>query len=427
LRRIGRGGNVYCVTHICAKDRSSNPSDADRPEDLRRLALAWLDGVGPAAPPPAWLEEALFALVPAMPPDVAPTMSSLAPYRWLRIASALDFVGAVDGARDVLDRLESEVPPQLPAPDAAEFLALVCARRGRLARQRGEIDAAVDWYQRGLARADGARHRDAWGACIQGLAACAQFRDDSVTAERFSRLVAMNHAVVPTYALVAALLTLAVMNRKRGRTEAALRYAWHAHDLVDERDERRGMALVELSHLALLRGQLGAAQRGFNVVLSFARTMRVRRPALSGLLRAALEAWRLADNRSETRNDVLHHVEALLVEAQNANEQWERLHARFDALEAYFFLGEQHQANRLIGELRIDVDVLQSRNESVGWAANRLLDVQRVDQLRDSLAAGTMARSDASASTAVSVALARLACLEPVIGMPTQTVNALVE
>ncbi len=128
-----------------------------------------------------------------MPPDVAPAMSSLAPYRWLRVASAPDFAGELDGARDVLDRLESKVPPQLPAPDAAEFLALVCARRGRLARQRGEIDAAVDWSQRGLARADGARHLDAWGACIQGLAACAQFRVAS-TGRRIRRETSMGRS-----------------------------------------------------------------------------------------------------------------------------------------------------------------------------------------------------------------------------------------
>jgi tetratricopeptide (TPR) repeat protein len=398
---------------ICANAAAALRATSDTAPELRRLVLAWFDGVGPSAPPPTWLEESVFARVPSMPPDVSDAMSSLSRYRWLRLASAFDFSGDLDGARALLDRLETTVPVQRATPDVSEFLALLSARRGRLARQMGAVDAAVDWYQRGLARAGGVRDRDAWGACVQGLAACAQFRGDLATAERLSRLVARNHAVVPIYARVAAMLTLAVIHRKRGRIDAALRCAWQAHDLVEERDERRGMALVELSNLALSRGQLGAAQRGFGVVLSFARTMRVRRPALSGLLGVAVAGWRDAgEHRTAARQDVLLRVEALLTEACDIPEPWERLHARFDALDAYHRLGVHDHAERLIGALQSDVEGLQFDSASVEWARHRLRDAERRVRVPDSCTTALLSQAAGPASAAVAAGFARLSTLQ---------------
>ncbi len=414
------------VINIEAPKNAAMSNSCDLTYELRRLALAWFDGAGPNTYPPEWLERALFAAAPDMPPDLSPETTEPAPYRWLRLASALDFVGDLDGARELLDRLEAAVSAHLAGTDAGELLALLCARRGRLARQRGEVDAAVDWYQRGLARANGARHRDAWGACVQGLATCAQFRGDSVTAERLSRLVAVNHAVVPRYARVAAMLTLAVIYRKKGRIAAALRCAWHAHDLVDERDERRGMALVELSHLALSRGEFVAAQRGCSVILSFARTIRVRRPARSVVLLAALQKWRSSDRSIAVRDELLQHAQLLVDEAKNAPEQWERLHASFDALDAYLAISEHQMAHRLISDLRGEVDLLRLRNESAGWAEHRLAEAQRNSCTHDSVTVATPAHFPAEAR-AVTEALARLAGLEPLSQHRTQVADAFTE
>jgi tetratricopeptide (TPR) repeat protein len=328
------------------------PSSPTSP--LRSLALAACDASDLRTPPPAWLEADALALAPAMPPDLSPRLLAVPLFRWLHLASALDFAGDLRGARLLLDRLEARGPGSLPPALAAELLALICARRGRLARQVGELDAAVDWYQEGLARSDGARDGDAWGACLQGLANAAQARGDVHTAERLARLVTMQHDRVPPYARVAAWLTRAVLHRQQGRLALATRCAWQAHDLVEERDERRGMALIEVSQLARAVGQLGAARRGFEVVLGFAQSLRVRRPARSGLLAVALAHWHAASTDAAAHATVVRMAEALLAEVAHAPDPWQRLHGQLDALAAYVALSQRPSPHGARARARVD-------------------------------------------------------------------------
>lgn len=349
---------------------------------LRALALAACDASDLTTPPPTWLEEDVLALAPAMPPDLSPARLEVPLFRWLRVASALDFAGDLDGARQLLDRLETRGPDQLEHTDATALRAIICARRGRLARQIGELDAAVDWYQDGLALSGGARTDDAWGACVQGLANAAQARGDVHTAERLTRLVTLQGIRVPHYARVAAWITRTVLHRQQGRLEAATRCAWIAHDLVEEHDERRGQALVELSRLALARGQAGAARRGCEVVLGFARTLRVRRPARSALLAAVLVEWRRATAHPPACAQVEQAAEALLAEVVDTTDRWERLHAQLDALEALRALA-QHASSSSARSIRPRCRALQhdialtltaraQRGEPLVWAEQRL-------------------------------------------------------
>lgn len=356
------------------------PSRSTSP--LRTLALAACDGSDLTTPPPAWLEADALALAPAMPPDLSPARLAVPCFRWLYLASALDFAGDIDGARQLLDRLEARGAIGLPRALATELHALICARRGRLARQIGELDAAIDWYQEGLARSDGARDGDAWGACVQGLANAARARGDMHTAERLARLVTMQGEQVPHYARVAAWITRAVLHRQQGRLEAAARCAWIAHDLVEERDERRGQALVELSRLALAWGQAGAARRGCEVVLGFAQTLRVRRPARAGLLAAVLIEWRRAPSDPLGRAQVEQVADALLADVADTSDPWERLHAQLDALAAFRSLAlSDHalgaQAPRARGvalqhDIAHELASRAQRGEPLGWAEQRL-------------------------------------------------------
>lgn len=354
---------------------------------IRPIALAACDASGLTTPPPVWLEKEVQELAPAMPPDLSLRLLAVPFFRWLRVASAMDFSGDLRGARLLLDRLETAGPTRLPPEFARELSAIVCARRGRLARQIGEVEAAVDWYQEGLARSEGRRDQDAWGSCVQGLANAAQARGDARTGERLARLVTLQRGVVPSYARVAAWLTRAVIHRQQGRLELATRCAWQAHDLVDEWDERRAMALVELSRLAFSRGQTVAARRGFEVVLGFAQTLRVRRPARSGLLAMAFAHWRAAPTDSEARVCVRQAADALLADVARALDPWQRLHAQLDALEAYLALAHRRETHgvrsRRTREERARTDALEEsvagqlatlarRGGSWRWAEERL-------------------------------------------------------
>lgn len=349
----------------------SEHSEPDAPFALRQLILAWFDTTDLGVSPPEWLRSAVLAMVPAQPPDISPEVAEHPHYCWLRLASCLDFAGDLDGSRILLDRIEASAQASLPATSAQELIALVCARRGRLARQLGEVDAAIEWYRVGLARTEGARHRDAWSSCVQGLANCAQYRNDLHTAERLSRLVSVNHALVPEYARVNALITLSVIYRKQGRVPPALRTAWQVHDLVHERDERRATALVQVAHLALERGEPGAALRGFDVVLSFARTCGVRRPALSGALAATLAIWRHAPDRS-LRLAVQTRISALLEGVQLCKQPWERAHGYLDALNGLHSVGQAAQAGRIAMELEKELSMLAKRGAPLEWAERQL-------------------------------------------------------
>ncbi|HMS03085.1 MAG TPA: hypothetical protein PKE51_08925 [Gemmatimonadaceae bacterium] len=394
---------------------------------LRALALAACDASDLTTPPPAWLEEDVRALAPAMPPDLSPARLEVPLFRWLRVASALDFTGDLDGARQLLDRLETRGPAQLEHTDATALRALICARRGRLARQIGELDAAIDWYQEGLARSQGARNGDAWGACVQGLANAAQARGDVHTAERLTRLVTMQGDRIPHYARVAAWITRTVLHRQQGRLEAATRCAWIAHDLVEERDERRGQALVELSRLALARGQAGAARRGCEVVLGFAQTLRVRRPARSALLEALLVQWRRGPADPSACTLVEQAAEALLVEVADAADPWERLHAQLDALEALRALAQEASSlsatsirprcRALQRDIALTLAGHAQRGEPLVWAEQRLAALTRRTRAATAL-------DPAVAGDEAAQAFARLAALPDPVPRRKEVVGA---
>ncbi len=277
------------------RTRTAHPRLIPHPMPVRALhglTLAWFDATGLDIAPPDWLQHEVLAFVPDMPADLAPDRLAHPAYQWLRLASAFDFAEHAHGARHLTCLTE---------PTRANCWRSSLNAAGDSRANAENSTRPATGFLRGLAYADDARHRAALGACVQGLANLAQARGDSDTAERLAQLILVHGAIVPRYAHVAALLTLAVLHRQQQRFASATRYAWQAYGLVEGYDERRAMALVELAHLALARVKLGAAERGFAVVLSFARSVRVRRPARSGALATALAHWRTNEGHASAR------------------------------------------------------------------------------------------------------------------------------
>lgn len=101
---------------------------------LRRLTLARFDGVGLTASPPAWLEESLFAMVPAMPPDVS--LKSAARALWLDARTSEDSAACpstLAGQRGV----GAQVPQGLrigchdSAPSSRDLASIAASRAAR--------------------------------------------------------------------------------------------------------------------------------------------------------------------------------------------------------------------------------------------------------------------------------------------------------
>ncbi len=222
---------------------------------LRQPSLAWFDSEGLDGSPPQWLLTECLASVPEMPEDLAPDLIEREAYRWLRIASALDYSGDLDGARQLLDRIERDAQSAPARPDERELMGLVHARRGRLARQLGELDAAEEWYRLGLAIAVDDWPAEAWSACSLGLAHCAQQLGNEQLTLWLCRRVVAHRSAAPEHARLTALITICVVYRARGQLAAASRAAWGAYELSGLHDERRAMALVEISRIALAQGQ----------------------------------------------------------------------------------------------------------------------------------------------------------------------------
>jgi hypothetical protein len=132
------------------------------------------------------------------------------------------------------------------------------------------------------------------------------------------------------------------------------------------------MALVELAYLALTRGETGAAQRGFSVVLSFAQTLRVRRPARSGALAVALASWRATPRDWLAREMVTTCIEALLTEVHIAAQPWESLHANLDALAAWQTLQVPERVAALHGAVVALLAEYAARGRPLAWAEQRL-------------------------------------------------------
>jgi hypothetical protein len=215
-----------------------------------------------------------------------------------------------------------------------------------------------------------------------------------------ARLRSINYTVVPEYSRVNALITLSVLHRKQQRWHAALRTAWQVHDLVPERDERRGTALIQLSNLALERGESGAAQRGFDVVLSFAQSTRVRRPALSGALRAALVKWRAGPDPL-TQRAVQTRINELRAEVHGSTQPWECIDGRLDVVHALQAIGEAELAKQEFVSLELELAALARDGSRMEWAEQRLelLRVERTRSVKSFLDKGVCACTHSVAET----------------------------
>lgn len=89
-------------------------------------------------------------------------------------------------------------------------------------------------------------------------------------------------------------------------------------------------------------------------MLSFKQTLRVRRPARSGALAAALALWHadasgVAAFGVAAFGVVYRCIEALLTEVAHATQPWECLHARRDAVAAWHGLGKSECAADRLG------------------------------------------------------------------------------
>ncbi len=321
------------------------------------LSVSWLQGCERLQAPPDWLVSRARKSVQQLPPQHSAQLDVHPAAEWMLLVSLADSIGGFEIARVLLDEIErllgADSLPRSAADVALDPMlladynirALMCARRGRLARQQGDVESAAEWYRDGLRLVRGLPKADGWATCTLGLAVSAQSVGNFPEMTRRCRTVLRAGATIAQHHVYGAHLTLAVAHRRRGELERALHHAWSAFELADNSEENRQQCLINVAEISLRLGQASAARNGFVVLLQQEQPERNRIPAHAGLLEAETLLWQASGDADTTR--VRGRIEKLLVDADACQQPYERIKALLGALSAAVTIGWWEQARRV--------------------------------------------------------------------------------
>ncbi len=318
------------------------------------LAVAWLRGCDRIDPPPAWVGDRIGEAIHRMPAQRSTAFATHPADAWLVFASFADYIGAFDIAWAMLgeiERLLSHAAAAAPLPGepehaAVNLLAITLARRGRISRQRGDVEDAVEWYKSGLRRLRNTPPADGWAQCMAGLIACAQARGNFPEVIRRCHAILRKEPPLPEPEQCSAHHALALCHRRSGKLDLALRHAWAAFDLVREQpDDRRLQCLIGVAEITLQLGHAVAARNGFRVMLAQPLPERIRIPAHVGLLAAETLLWQRTPEADSAV--VRTHIETLLAETDTCLQPYERIKALLAALDAAITIGWHDRARSL--------------------------------------------------------------------------------
>jgi tetratricopeptide (TPR) repeat protein len=264
------------------------------------LAAAALRGSNGLPPFPPEIERALGASLRALPPQWLAVGEVQASGQWLELAALSESAGLWKEAWNLLvaisDSLatssDADESPAAASPALPNLTAFVSARRGRVARVAGWLDTAEACYEEALAHATLADPTGYWSDVYPvswiGRCVVAVERGNYPLARRFGRRAL--RGPVPPALRAQAHQMLALIERKAGRPQRALRHLWDALDTTDAHAERRAEIMSSLAEVAFQMGQHCAALRAWLVVLDHSRTARRVMPSLVGIISVLRQA-----------------------------------------------------------------------------------------------------------------------------------------
>lgn len=329
------------------------------------LALSWLQSCAELSAPPDWLNRTLSHEMRRMPMQRSAHFAAHAGDAWLCLASVADYTGEFELSWNMLgeiERLLTSGTPQSPELDEPRYAtvnlrAITHARRGRIARQRGDVDDAVEWYREGLRLLRNTPRSDGWAQCTLGHATCAQARGNFPETSRRCLAVLRAEPAAPATERCSAHHTLALCYRRRGKLDVALQHAWAAFDLAYEADDRRSQCLMGVTEITLELGAAKASRNGFQVLLSQPQPERIRIPATIGLLAAETLLWTRAPQGDIA--PVLNAIDALVLESRSCVQPYERIKAQLGAFEAAITAGLRERADALDRQLADELRLAQ--------------------------------------------------------------------
>lgn len=226
---------------------------------------------------------------------------------------------------------------QLTARSDLATRMLAAVHLGRVARQLGDFETAVDCYQ--TAADEALRERDGPLAAraFVGLGNVAYTRGNR-PAERkmFERALSLAHPGGAAEAAASQGLMLSALAERR--LIDALLHGWRAFDLTAPGSEERTMILGNLATASLYGDFAAAALRGFLHVLTLTNTARIRLPTIGGAIRAAARLREQDRVRSLDRDGD--------IEAERARMPFETARFLLHAGEAWAMIGDNDFARR---------------------------------------------------------------------------------
>lgn len=171
-------------------------------------------------------------------------------------------------------------------PERLTARLLATAHLGRVVRQIGEFNSAVDCYTTVTTEGQAMKDGPVAAHGYIGLGNVAHARGNRPSQKAFF-LKALDLAVKGSRVELSAHQGLLVTANLEGHLADALLHGWRAHDLAPPKSEAQYETVTNMSHTALHSGFYAAAQSGFDYVVLHALVPRIRLPAITGSIRAA--------------------------------------------------------------------------------------------------------------------------------------------
>ena len=190
-------------------------------------------------------------------------------------------------------------------PERLAARLLATAHLGRVVRQIGELNAAVDCYTTVTTEGQAASDGPVAAHGFIGLGNVAFARGNRPAQKTFF-LKALELAAKGSSVVLSAHQGLMVTANQQGELADALLHGWRAHDLAPPESESQLEIVSNLSSTALYAGFYPAALSGFDFVIQKSSIARTRLPAIDGGIQAAARAgdeWRVNSLESLGREE----------------------------------------------------------------------------------------------------------------------------
>lgn len=323
------------VVVATALHRMADLAPAQRPAIAAGAARAW--GAAGIRFDPGLVAALAAVDRPHGAPAVEPSASAAQALTAIRqVVEAMENGGAFHLAFTTLAAAERAFAHAGPGP-----VGWTRAQRGRVARQLGELEAALDLYASAgeLGQEAGDVALVGRAAASRGIVANMRGNYPEARAACLDALAVAGH--VPSVAALAH-HTLMVGAQVAGDVNAALEHGWRAFEGAAGDATHRADALINLAEIVRKAGHPAAAIQGFRAGLRLTLLARLRLPALGGAARAAAA---LGD-----RAQLAEFTRLLAAEGPASGQPYEYALAFVELAEAHAAVGQMGRAQRYAAE-----------------------------------------------------------------------------